>query len=122
MNDAAPRSQPAASSAPVRRYPKKRKPFRPNGWSIAGWIFLVLLLVFTVVPMAWMVSTSLKSEFASIQQPPDWIPNNPTLYEYRTLLNPRNPLGSQFLRYLQNSLWVSTMTTILGLVVAVPAA
>ncbi len=122
MNDAAPSSQPVKIAVPVRKYPKKRKPFRPSGWSIAGWIFLVLLLVFTVVPMAWMISTSLKSEFASIQQPPDWIPNNPTLHEYRTLLNPRNPLGSQFLHYLRNSLWVSTMTTILGLVVAVPAA
>lgn len=104
------------------RFPKRRKPFTPSGWSIAGWVFLVLLLIFTVVPMAWMVSTSLKTEVASIQQPPEWIPNNPTLEEYTTLLDPNDRIGSEFLRYLRNSVWVSTMTTILGLVVAVPAA
>jgi multiple sugar transport system permease protein len=112
-------TKPAASA---RAYPKRRKAFRPTGWSIASWLFLALLMIFTIVPMAWMVSTSLKTEFASIQQPPDWIPDNPTFEEYTTLLNPRNDLGSQFLRYLRNSIWVSTMTTILGLVVAVPAA
>lgn len=106
----------------ARAYPKRRKPFRLNGWSIAGWIFLLFLLIFTVVPMAWMVSTSLKSEFASIQQPPVWIPDNVTVSEYKTLLDPGNDLGSEFLRYLRNSLVVSTVTTILGLVVAVPAA
>jgi multiple sugar transport system permease protein len=113
-------SPPARPS--IRRYPRRRKPFRPTGWSIAGWIFMALLLIFTVLPMAWMVSTSLKTEFASIRQPPDWIPNNPTLHEYTTLLNPHDEIGSQFLRYLRNSLWVSTMTTLLGLFVAVPAA
>lgn len=112
----------ATSSVSKRTYPKRRKPFRPSGWSIAGWIFLIFLLIFTIVPMAWMVSTSLKSEFASIQQPPDWIPDNASLVEYRTLLNPGDELGSEFLRYFRNSIWVSTMTTILGLVVAVPAA
>jgi multiple sugar transport system permease protein len=106
----------------ARAYAKRRKPFRLNGWSIARWIFLLFLLIFTVVPMAWMVSTSLKTEFGSIQQPPQWIPGNPTLEEYKTLLDPSNQLGSEFLRYLRNSIWVSTMTTILGLVVAVPAA
>jgi len=111
-----------ASATAKRTYPKRRKPFRPNGWTIAGWAFLILLLIFTIVPMAWMISTSLKTQFASIQQPPDWIPDNPNLKQYRTLLNPNNELGAQFLRYFRNSLWVSTMTTILGLVVAVPAA
>jgi multiple sugar transport system permease protein len=111
--------RPAASA---RTYAKRRKPFRLNGWSIAGWIFLFFLLVFTVVPMAWMVSTSLKTEFGSIQQPPRWIPQEITFKEYTTLLNPNDRLGSEFLHYLRNSIWVSTMTTILGLFVAVPAA
>ena len=101
---------------------KRRRRKKVDGWSIAGWIFMVFLLIFTVVPMAWMVSTSLKSEFASIQQPPVWIPKNPSLDEYRQLLNPNDRLGAQFLRYLRNSIFVSTMTTIIGLLVAVPAA
>jgi multiple sugar transport system permease protein len=111
-----------ATTASTRVYTKRRKPFRPSAWSIAGWIFLLLLLIFTVVPMLWMLSTSLKTEFASIQQPPKWIPSNITFQEYTSLLNPNDELGSEFLRYLRNSIWVSTMTTVLGLVVAVPAA
>ena len=111
-----------AAATSTRTYSKRRKPFRPSGWTIVGWVFLLFLLIFTVVPMAWMLSTSLKTEFASIQQPPDWIPDNITFEEYTTLLNPNNQLGSEFLRYLRNSIFVSTMTTIIGLVVAVPAA
>jgi multiple sugar transport system permease protein len=110
-------------SAPARRvYPKKRRNYKPSGWTVVGWIYLILLLLFTVVPMAWMLSTSLKSEFASIQQPPVWIPKHPRLDEYKQLLNPHDRLGSQFLRYLRNSVWVSSMTTLIGLFVAVPAA
>ena len=111
------------ASIPVRRsYPKRRTRRLPDGWSVAGWIYLVLLMIFTVVPMLWMLSTSLKSEFASIQQPPVWIPKHPSLDEYKQLLNPRDDLGAEFLRYLRNSLWVSTVTTALGVIVAVPAA
>jgi multiple sugar transport system permease protein len=112
----------ARSRATGRTYAKQRKKFKFDGWSVAGWLFLIFLLLFTVVPMAWMLSTSLKTEFAAIQQPPEWIPSNATLEEYTTLLNPSNDIGSEFLRYLRNSIWVSTMTTILGLLVAVPAA
>ena len=32
--------------------------------------------------MVWMVSTSIKTEFASIQQPPVWIPAEPTFEQY----------------------------------------
>jgi multiple sugar transport system permease protein len=118
-------ARPSATAAPAtstRVYAKRRKPFRPSAWSIAGWLFLLLLLLFTVIPMLWMLSTSLKTEFASIQQPPKWIPSNITFQEYTSLLNPNDELGSEFLRYLRNSIWVSLMTTLLGLVVAVPAA
>ena len=90
--------------------------------AVAGWIFLALLLLFTAVPMAWMVSTSLKSEFASIQQPPRWIPAEPTIEPYTRLLDPASKTGRTFLGYLRNSFLVSTATTVLGLLVAVPAA
>ena len=72
--------------------------------------------------MVWMVSTSLKTEFAAIQQPPHWIPAEPTFEQYTTLLSPANRHGQQFLGYLRNSIWVSMATTVLGVLVAVPAA
>ncbi len=72
--------------------------------------------------MLWMFSTSLKSQFAALQQPPRWIPDHTTFDQYRTLLSPYNDVGQDFLRYLLNSIWVSTASTVLGVVVAVPAA
>jgi multiple sugar transport system permease protein len=93
-----------------------------NLLSLARWIFLALVVAFAVLPMAWMFSTSIKSEFAATQQPPQWIPDEPTFEQYVTLLSPANPTGQQFLGYLRNSIWVSTATTVLGILVAVPAA
>lgn len=93
-----------------------------NILSLGRWLFLAFLLAFTALPMLWMVSTSLKSEFAAIQQPPTWIPAEPTINQYTTLLSPTSPTGQQFLGYIRNSIIVSSATTILGLLVAVPAA
>jgi multiple sugar transport system permease protein len=96
-----------------------------GGFSVLGlvrWLFLVFMLAFTALPMLWMFSTSIKSEFAAIQQPPRWIPAEPTLGQYFKLLSPTNSTGQQFLTYLKNSVQVSTATTVLGVLVAVPAA
>lgn len=106
----------ASTSTPTRRR-AWRKPE-----NIVAIVFMVGLLLYTVVPMAWMLSTSLKSQFAALQQPPRWIPEHLTLDQYRTLLSPYNDIGRDFLRYLLNSIWVSTASTILGVAVAVPAA
>lgn len=100
---------------------------RPPGWSIDGWRwagrgFLVVLLAYTLVPMAWMLITSLKTGFAAMQYPPQWWPAEPTLENYTRLLDPRESVGQDFLRYFWNSLVVSTLTTVLAVVVAVPAA
>jgi len=72
--------------------------------------------------MAWMISTSFKSQVAAMQQPPRWIPEVPTFENYAKLLDPRGEGGRRFLRYLLNSFIVSTATTVLGTAVAVPAA
>ncbi|HLB96311.1 MAG TPA: carbohydrate ABC transporter permease, partial [Acetobacteraceae bacterium] len=81
-----------------------------------------VLIVFALLPMAWMLLTSIKTQFAALQFPPEWIPHNPTLANYLTLLSPQSDVGREFLRYLINSLWVSFASTVLGVTVAVPAA
>jgi multiple sugar transport system permease protein len=100
--------------------PRVRKPI--DWWRWAGRAFLLFLLIFTAVPMLWMVLTSIKSQFAAMQYPPQWWPAEPTLENYHKLLDPSNSVGQEFLRYFWNSLYVSVATTILGVVVAVPAA
>ncbi len=58
-------SPPGAIRAEARR--------RIGGWRVAGWVFLALLLVFAVLPMVWMLLTSLKTQFAALQYPPEWM-------------------------------------------------
>ena len=85
-------------------------------------VWLVVLLAFAVIPMLWMLSTSLKGQFAALSQPPEWIPSHPTLEQYQTLLSPTGTIGPVFLRYFLNSMIVSLTTTALGVLIAIPAA
>jgi multiple sugar transport system permease protein len=85
-------------------------------------LWLIVLLAFAVIPMLWMLSTSLKGQFAALAQPPEWIPSHPTLDQYQTLLSPTGTIGPVFLRYFLNSMIVSLSTTVLGVLIAVPAA
>ncbi len=93
-----------------------------NLWHWAGRIFLTVMLLFTLLPMVWMLLTSFKSGFAALQFPPQWWPKEPTLASYKKLLDPSNSVGQDFLHFFWNSLFVSTMSTILSVIVAVPAA
>lgn len=95
---------------------------RVDGWRWAGRFLLTVLLIYTIVPMAWMLITSLKTGFAAMQYPPQWWPAEPTLDNYIRLIDPRGAVGQDFLRYFWNSLYVSTLTTIFAVLVAVPAA
>ena len=95
---------------------------RPERWVNAGVALLFALTMFTLLPMAWMIVTSIKTQFAATQYPPEWLPSSPTLQEYGRLLSTTSDIGRDFLRYLLNSLWVSFATTVLGVAVAVPAA
>jgi len=95
---------------------------RPDPWRLAGAVLLALLTLFAIIPMAWMLVTSLKTQFAAMQYPPQWIPASPTTENYQRLLSPDSEVGRDFLGYMLNSLWVSFATTVLGVLVAVPAA
>ncbi|MGV3491122.1 MAG: carbohydrate ABC transporter permease [Devosia sp.] len=95
---------------------------RTTGWQWAGRVFLAFLVLFTAFPMVWMFITSLKTGFAAMQYPPQWWPAEPTLEAYWRLIDPSQTIGRDFLRYFFNSMWVSIATTILAVVVAVPAA
>ena len=109
-----------ATTLTVEAPARSRK--KTDWWRWSGRIYLTILLLFTAIPMLWMFLTSIKTQFAAMQYPPQWIPEAPTLQNYARLLNPTNDTGHQFLVYFWNSFYVSSMTTILGVAVAVPAA
>jgi len=68
----------------------KRRARRVDGWRWAGRIFLLFMLLYTAVPMIWMLITSFKSGFAAMAFPPEWWPKEPTLASYQKLLDPQN--------------------------------
>ena len=100
--------------------PVYKKP--TDWWRWAGRLTLFLMFLFTVLPMAWMFLTSIKTQFAALQYPPQLWPTEPTFKNYWRLINPNDSIGHEFLRYFWNSLYVSFATTVLGVAVAVPAA
>jgi multiple sugar transport system permease protein len=95
---------------------------RADLWTVLRVVFLTLLTIFTLLPMVWMVLTSVKTQFGALQYPPEWIPSNVTFEQYWRLLSPANEVGREFLGYMFNSLVVSFAATVLGVAVAVPAA
>ncbi len=112
----------ARAEALLRASQKKKRKKKGDAWGPIGWVFLVILLLFAILPMLWMFMTSIKTQFGALQYPPEWIPTNITFEEYRRLLSPTSQVGGEFLRFLWNSVYVSAATTVLGVAVAVPAA
>ncbi len=78
---------------------------------------LFLVISPAVFVMFWMLSLAFKNEIDNIAYPPVWIPNPPTLANYRQVFE-RSPFGL----YTINSVIVSGSATLIGLVLGVPAA
>jgi len=80
---------------------------------VVWYILLALVIVFTLAPIVWMISTSLKPESDIVTIDIQWIPERVTLENYINVL-------TQFdiLRWTFNSLFVSTMATLLALLLS----
>ncbi|HDI11308.1 MAG TPA: carbohydrate ABC transporter permease [Candidatus Acetothermia bacterium] len=70
-----------------------------------------------ILPILWMTDTAFKPESAIFTIPPKWIPPYFTTYHIRRLFT-----EWPFLRWLLNSLIVSSFVTLGSLIVSVPAA
>ena len=78
--------------------------------NIALYILLVLLALFFVLPLLWMLSTSLK-EGSAVFTDQGWIPANPSFGNFETILNPNSDVPVY--RFLLNSVVTSALGTIL---------
>ena len=94
--DAATRPTKAATAIGARAVKVRKKKRRITLLDVLAVIFMLGMLAFSLIPLAWMLSTSLKSQFAAIRQPPLWIPQEPTLAAYQVLLSPDSPIGGRF--------------------------
>ena len=86
---------------------------RKAGVTIAAWA--VGLLIF--FPILWTVLTSFKTEAEAIASPPSFVLFDWTLEAYRTVM-----ARSNYALHFWNSVVISVGSTLLGLLIAVPAA
>lgn len=81
--------------------------------TIAAWSIGILISF----PIIWTVLTSFKTEATAIASPPVWFNFDWTLQNYIDV-NTRSDYG----RYFMNSVVIAVGSTVLGLIIAVPAA
>ncbi len=79
----------------------------------AAWI--IGLLIF--FPILWTILTSFKTEATAIADPPVMFAFNWTLENYTAVLE-----RSNYLRFLWNSIIIAGGSTVLGIIIAIPAA
>jgi multiple sugar transport system permease protein len=80
---------------------------------------LILLTIVFVSPLLFMLSTSFKTDVESVSATPTWIPEQPTVEGYRTMLETAQ---TPVLRWFLNSLLAATGQAILIVIVASMAA
>lgn len=81
---------------------------RDSGFRNRWWLYLLLTVALLVVitPFVWMVLGSVKTNAELRQVPPTWLPESPTLENYRNLFD-----RSSFGRYFVNSTVVALVVT-----------
>jgi len=82
-------------------------------YTIAAWA--VALLIF--FPVLWTILTSFKTEASAVASPPELLGADWTLQNYTDVW-----ARSDYPRFFWNSVWISIGSTLLGLVIAIPAA
>ncbi len=90
---------------------------RPTGRAlrlVGIYIVLILVALIILIPLFWLLSTSLKPKNELFTNAIQWIPTTPTLDNYtRLFANQQTPVGRWFL----NSLAIASTTTLLVLAV-----
>ncbi|WP_258723990.1 carbohydrate ABC transporter permease [Cellulomonas sp. NS3] len=104
---------------------RRDRPVRPDTRGGNGatrtllYVALGVLSLLFISPLIYMVSTSFKTTADAAATTPQWIPANPTLQAYESVLTTE---GTPVLRWLLNSLASATAQTLLVLVTASMAA
>ena len=89
----------------------------PKRGKAAQYGALALYIVFLGFPLLWMLSVSLKGPRELVELHPSFIPQSPTLDNYREALN-----DSEFINSAINSLKIATFTALLTTLIGLPAA
>ena len=87
----------------------RRRSRRGRGANAVRFAFLALFVVFVLVPIYWMVITSIKPTSDYLTVPPVWFPAEPTIVHYTAAL-----FSYRGLQGLINSLIVASAATVLS--------
>jgi multiple sugar transport system permease protein len=84
--------------------------------AVPAWAYVILSAAVVLPPVAWIVSTSLKTASDTIEFPPRWIPDPISFEGYTGLLTSTN------IRFFVNSLVYAGGSIALALAISIPAA
>lgn len=81
---------------------------------IGNYVLLIAVALLVIMPLLWMISTSLKPKREWFSRTIEWVPKTFTLENYTKILNnPSTPIGTWFV----NSLIIAVSVTVLILVI-----
>jgi len=78
--------------------------------NIVAYVLLICASLMILIPILWMLSTSLKSPGDTFATPPQWIPEHPTLDAFKRIWS-----NYPFPSYFKNSLLVVGISTIVAI-------
>jgi multiple sugar transport system permease protein len=84
---------------------------------VGHWVGFVLILVWCLLPVAWIISLSLKPVTETTTGSPQFLPKSATLQNYKDVLQ-----NSDFLHALINSFGIALISTFLAVIFATLAA
>jgi multiple sugar transport system permease protein len=85
--------------------------------NIASYLILLLMSVFVLFPFIWTFITSIKTDVQMFSVPPVFIPKPAISQHYVDIIN-----EGKFQSFMSNSLSVSIVSTVISLLVGIPAA
>lgn len=87
--------------------------------SIVFYVLIALVMLITILPFLWMISSSFKGQEAIRTIPIKWIPEHPTIEGYQRVFHMQ---GFSFARASMNSLILAVLSTIVAVMSAAMAA
>ncbi|HEV7167989.1 MAG TPA: carbohydrate ABC transporter permease [Micrococcaceae bacterium] len=106
------RTRQTPAAAVVRR----RKPLKSRAYKVFRAVMLILVVIIFIAPLAWMLLASFKTN-VDIYDAGKSVFFRPTLENYSNVLGRNN-----YFVFIFNSFWVAFASTVLSLVLGVPAA
>jgi multiple sugar transport system permease protein len=86
------------------------------------WIGVVLILLWSLVPIYWAIKTSLQTEAEARSRPAHYLPTSPTLHNYDTLLSGNGDIPAQIRQSALNIVIECGAATIVTVLLATLAA